>query len=510
MKRRERRLGRLSAGPRARVSLLTPTLSLLRSSPYLALLPVFVGVFIAADDQTVIVTVLPEIMFDLRVQINELDRASWTITGYLLGYVAAMPLMGRMSDVLGHRNMYVASMLVFMAGSVAAALTTSLTWLIAARVVQAIGAGALVPISIAIVGDLFEPEHRAMPLGLMGASAEAGGVIGPLWGGLISRYLDWPWVFWINIPLGALVLVMLFLMLAPSPRYPARIDYLGGGLMAASLCTLTLALSKIDPIGLPFVIYLSAAAVTFGLFLIRQRTTSDPLLPLGMFRALPFSSANVTHLLLGGALIIGMVTVPLMANTVLGLTALDGGLMLMRMTIAIPVGAVAGGYAAQRFGYRLPSVVGLLLIALGYGLMSGWGLDIADPGMTLHLATAGLGFGLLIAPIALAATNSVDVGLRGAASGVVTAMRIVGMTFGLAALTAWGVGRFGQLVIGLELPLPLPGETAEQSSARVVEFEQHLIDAGLSVFSDFFLIAMGIALAGVLAAAFMVQRRPAD
>ena len=481
-----------------------------RASRYLALLPVFIGVFIAADDQTVIVTVLPEIMFDLRVQINELDRASWTITGYLLGYVAAMPLMGRMSDVWGHRNVYVASMLVFMAGSVAAALTTSLTWLVVARIVQAIGAGALVPISIAIVGDLFEPERRAMPLGLMGASAEAGGVIGPLWGGLISRYLDWPWVFWINIPLGALVLVMLLLMLGPSPRYPARIDYIGGGLIAASLSTLTLALSEIDALGLPFVIYLSASVVSFGLFVLRQRTTSDPLLPLAMFRAIPFSAANVTHLLLGGALIIGMVTVPLMANTVLGLTALDGGLMLMRMTIAIPVGAVAGGYASQRFGYRLPSIVGLLLIAVGYGLMSGWGLSIADPAMTLHLATAGLGFGLLIAPIALAATNSVGVGLRGAASAVVTAMRIVGMTFGLAALTAWGVGRFSQLVVGLELPLPVPGETAEQSRTRLAGFEQHLIDAGLSVFSDFFLIAMGVALAGVLSAAFMIQRRPAD
>ena len=130
--------------------------------------------------------------------------------------------------------------------------------------------------------------------------------------------------------------------------------------------------------------------------------------------------------------------------------------------------------------------------------------------MTLHLATAGLGFGLLIAPIALAATNSVDIGLRGAASAVVTAMRIVGMTLGLAALTAWGVGRFGQLVVGLELPLPVPGETAEQSRARLAEFEQHLIDAGLSVFSDFFLIAMAVALVAVLAAAFMVQRRQTD
>ena len=481
-----------------------------KASPYLALLPVLVGVFIAADDQTVIVTVLPEIMFDLRVQINEIDRAAWTVTGYLLGYVAAMPLIGRMSDVWGHRNVYVASMLVFMAGSVASAMTTSLTWLIAARVIQAIGAGALVPISIAIVGDLFEPERRAMPLGIMGASAEAGGVIGPLWGGLISRYLDWPWVFWINVPLGAIVLVMLLLMLGPSPRYPARIDYVGGGLIAVSLSTLTLALSQIDVLGLSFFIYLLTAAISFALFVLRQRTTPDPLIPLEMFRSAPFSAANMTHLLVGGSLIIGMLTVPFMANTLLGLTALDGGLMLMRMTVAIPVGAIVGGYACQRFGYRLPAVVGLLLVALGYAMMSGWDLDIADPAMTFHLATSGLGFGLLIAPIALAATNSVDVGLRGAASAIVTAMRIVGMTFGLAALTAWGVGRFTDLVIGLEVPLPVPGESTSESQARMADFEQGLIDAGLSVFNDFFLIAMSVALVGVLSAAFMTQRRPVD
>ena len=151
------------------------------------------------------------------------------------------------------------------------------------------------------------------------------------------------------------------------------------------------------------------------LFIVRQRTASEPLLPYSMFRATGFNASNVTHMLIGGALIIGMVTVPLMANTVLGLTALDGGLMLMRMTVAIPVGAVLGGLACQRMDLRIPSVVGLLMVAVGFGLMSTWGLDIADPIMALHLATVGLGFGLLIAPIALVATESVDVGLRGAA-----------------------------------------------------------------------------------------------
>ena len=475
--------------------------------PYLALVPVFTGIFIAADDQTVIVTVLPEIMLDLTVPISELDRASWTITGYLLGYVAAMPLIGRMSDVWGHRSLYVACMLLFMVGSVAAALTTSITWLVAARIFQAVGAGALVPISIAIVGDLFPSEKRAVPLGILGASAEAGGVIGPLWGGLISRFLDWPWVFWINLPLGALVLVFLLILLRPSPRFPARIDYLGGGLIAISLTTLTLALSRVDAPDALFGVYLAATVAALGMFVIRQRTTSEPLLPTSMFRAIGFNASNVTHMFIGGALIIGMVTVPLMANTVLGLTALDGGLMLMRMTVAIPVGAVLGGLACQRMDLRIPSVAGLLLVGAGFGLMSTWGLDIADPVMALDLATVGLGFGLLIAPIALVATESVDVGLRGAASAVVTAMRIVGMTFGLAALTAWGTGRFQQLVVGLQLPLPVQGETTEQTQTRIAEFEAHLTDAGLMLFSDFFLIAMAVALIAIVSALFMVWRR---
>ena len=473
----------------------------------MALVPVFAGIFIAADDQTVIVTVLPEIMLDLTVPISELDRASWTITGYLLGYVAAMPLIGRMSDVWGHRNLYVACMLLFMVGSVVAALTTSIDWLIAARIFQAIGAGALVPISIAIVGDLFPSQRRAVPLGILGASAEAGGVIGPLWGGLISRFLDWPWVFWINLPLGAIVLVFLMILLRPSPRFPARIDYLGGGLIAVSLSTLTLALSRFDAPDALFGVYLAATVAAFGLFVIRQRTASEPLLPSSMFRAMGFNASNVTHMLIGGALIIGMVTVPLMANTVLGLTALDGGLMLMRMTVAIPVGAVLGGLACQRMDLRIPSVAGLLLVAVGFGLMSTWDMDIADPTMALHLATVGLGFGLLIAPIALVATESVDVGLRGAASAVVTAMRIVGMTFGLAALTAWGTGRFQQLVVGLQLPLPVQGETSEQTQARVAEFEAHLTGAGLTLFNDFFVIAMAVALVAIVPALFMVWRR---
>ncbi len=310
-----------------------------------------------------------------------------------------------------------------------------------------------------------------------------------------------------NIPLGILVLVPLLALLPASPRYPARIDYLGSALLAASLCSVTLALARVDSPDALFLAYALVAGVSFVLFVVRQKSADSPLLPLTMFRSRVFGAANGTHLLVGGVLIIGMVTIPLMANTVLEKTALGGGLMLMRMTVAIPVGAALGGFACQRMDVRIPTTLGLVLIAVGFWLMGTWDVNIADPAMTLHLATSGLGFGLLIAPIALAAVNSAPVELRGAASAVVTAMRVVGMTFGLAALTAWGTGRFEQLVVGLELPLALPGETAEQTQARVREFEAALTDAGLSVFNDFFLIAMAVALIAILPALFMGMRR---
>ena len=477
-----------------------------RMRSYAALTAVFAGVFVAADDQTVVVTVLPEIMLDLKLTVTELDHTSWIITGYLLGYVAAMPFIGRLSDVWGHRNAFIGSLLLFMLGSVGVALATDINWLIGLRVFQALGAGALVPIAIAIVGDLFPPERRGTPLGLVGASAEAGGVVGPLWGGVITKFLSWQWVFWLNIPLCAVIIALTLALLPKSPRYPAKMDYIGGALVTLSLAALTLGLARIDNLDALMTLWFAVAAVSLALFIVRQRTATDPLLPRAMFRVRAFVAANASHLFIGGALIIGMVTIPLMANTLLGKTPLGGGLMLLRMTVAIPFGAVLGGVACQRYDYRLPAALGLLLCALGFWLMSGWELDIADPWLTVHLATAGFGFGLLIAPVALAAVNSVGDDARGAAAALITTMRVVGMTLGVAALTAWGTGRFDSLVAGISAPFALPGETAQQAQARIAQAQQQLTDAGLTLFGDFFAVAAALCLVALAPVGFMAWR----
>ncbi len=481
--------------------------ALLGASPYVALIPICLGVFVAADDQTVLVTVLPDIMLDFRIPPTELDYASWTITAYLLGYVAAMPLIGSMSDAFGHRRIFAAAMVLFMLTSVAAAMAPNMPALIGIRVIQAVGAGAMLPIGIAVVGDLFPRGGRGMALGLVGASAEAGGVIGPLWGGLVARFLDWPWVFWMNLPLGAIVLIALFALLGPSPRFKSSIDYVGGGLIALSLAALTLGLSRIDRMDVVMIGYFLAAGLALAAFVHRQRTAEVTLLPNDMFRSLTVVASNLTHLLIGVSLIIGMVTIPFMATYLVGQSSLEGGLRLLRMTAAMPLGALLGGFACQRMDYRFPTVLGLMLMAAGFGLMTTWELDVGEPHLTTHLAMTGLGFGLLIAPIALGATEPVGHGDRGAAAGVVTAMRLLGMTLGLAAITAWGSQRFSILVSDLSIPLPLEGESSEAAAERFAEFQQTVTLIGMDLFVEFFVIAALVGAVAIIPALAMAWNR---
>ena len=521
-------------------------------SPYIVILPVLIGVFIAADDQTVIVTVLPQIMLDMRVTITELDSASWTVTGYLLGYLAAMPLIGRLSDVVGHRRLFIFAMIWFMVGSIGVAIipeldlsipdilytgykVTNFEFLIGMRVFQAIGAGALVPLAIAIAGDIFPPGRRALSFGLIGASADAGGVIGPLWGGFVPKYMDsfwswlwsevpfasigfmdwiqheqsWRWVFWINLPLSVVVIILVRLLISPSPRPDGKVDYFGGVLIALSLTTLTLGLSRIGSPDLIMLIFLILSSSLGFLFIRRQLTVEQPLIPISVFSTKIFTATNLTHCFIGASLIIGMVTVPLMANTLIGLTPIEGGLWLLRMTAAMPVGAIVGGLVLRFLGYRILISVGLLTVALGYALMSSWNVEISDPNLSLHLGVVGLGFGLLIAPITLAATEAVNEVDRGSAAGIVTATRIIGMTFGLAGLTAWGTSRFGGLVSHLQIPLPISGESAEELQRRVQSFNSSVNDAGVTIFNEFFIVAMILCLFALIPAMFIVDKKNA-
>ena len=299
------------------------------------------------------------------------------------------------------------------------------------------------------------------------------------------------------------MLLLALLWLPNRPNRQARVDYLGGGLLAATLLVVSLAVSReglftfTSP--LPFLIGAPGVllAITLG---VTQRHTLQPLLPAFLFRSWAFVIANVTQFLVGVSLIIAMVTVPLMANTIMGRDPFTGAFWLLRLTGAIPVGAVLGGWLLSRVGVRSITVTGLALTALGLFLVSNWQIGVSEPDLTLHLAMSGFGFGLVIAPIVTHALNAVRDDYQGTAASLVVVARMLGMTLGLAAFSAWGAEHFQALTEGLDLPLPMPGESTASVEARLIEYNNNLNAAGLSLFHNFFRAAAGVSLLAIVPA----------
>ena len=467
------------------------------------------GAFITALDQTVVVTALPSVMLDLKVPIAELDRVSWIITAYLLGYTVAMPLIGRLGDVYGYPRVYQASLVVFCVGTSLVALSSTLDWMVGARVIQAVGGGATVPIGMALATTLVPKGQRGLALGVVGASAEAGAMLGPAYGGAIVELLGWRWIFWLNIPQSAVIFAALLWL--PNRRdVGAKVDYMGGVILVGALLVLSLALSRsgLFTFDSPYPFLLAAGGVGLvAVLVLVEARTFQPLLAPALFRSWAFLTSNLTQVLVGVVLIIAMVTVPLMANTVMGKSPFTGALWLLRLTGIIPLGAVAGGLLVIRLGPSPLTVTGLGLMAIGMFLASSWELGVADPELTVHLLISGFGFGLVIAPITVHALDSAGEDYRGTAASLVVVSRMIGMTLGLAALSAWGAQHFQVLTAGLEFPLPFPGEAAGVFEIRAAEYSANVNEAGLELFQRFFLTASIISLAAIAPALGMRRGR---
>jgi len=454
------------------------------------------GVFFAADDQTSVVAVLPSMIEGLGLPQDRFYRAAWIVNGYILGYVVAMPLMGRIADTYGHARVFAAALLLFCAGSAWVALSQGLTMVSVARAFQAVGGGAVVPVAMAMVAANAPPGRRALGFGAMAAAAEGGGLIGPLWGGGIAEALGWRGVFWINLHM-CLPLAAACLWLAREERGLQRraLDLPGAALAGAGLALLTVALTD-DPIegrGLALDLALYAAAATaFAAFLLRQAKAREPLLELRLFRLPRLSAAIVTSGLGGGTLIVAMVGVPLFTNAVLGGSAIEGGLTLMRLSVGLPAGALAGGYAAARFGAGPTAAAGMALAALGFAGMAAWSDDPSPAAMTLPLLTAGLGFGLTIAPVNSAALGQGGEDRRATTASLLTIARLIGALVGVALLTTRGLGGF-YAEAGL-VPLDDP------------RFEELVRGLEVDAFQEVFLVTAAVCILAVLPALVMGGR----
>ena len=327
----------------------------------------------------------------------------------------------------------------------------------------------------------------------MAASAEAGSVLGPLYGGAIIEWIGWRWIFWLDIPQS--FILMAFLAILPNRANPAaKMDYFGALALGGALTVLTMALAQRSIFSGESVIpYLLLALGVFlvGVFVVIERRAVQPLLASFLYSSRAFLSSNIAQFLVGVALIIALVAVPLMAATVMEKGAWESALHLVRLMAAIPVGAVVGGCVLRWTGVRMVCTTGLVLIGAGLLIMSGWETEVEEPWLSVPLAVVGLGFGLVIPAINVSALSAAPSHYWGAAASLVTASRMVGMALGLAALSAWGIERFYSLTAHATI-----GATYEETEAP-------LIEAGVTVFQNLFMIAGVLSLVAILPALLM-------
>ncbi|MCV7408601.1 MFS transporter [Mycobacterium florentinum] len=473
------------------------------------------AVLLGALDAYVVVTIMRDIMSDVHIPINQLQRITWIITMYLLGYIAAMPLLGRASDRFGRKLVLQLSLALFIVGSVITALAGH--WgdfhlLIAGRTIQGVASGALLPVTLALGADLWAQRNRASVLGGIGAAQELGSVLGPLYGiFIVWVFHQWQYVFWINVPLTLIAMVAIQFSLPSHQRVdqPERVDVVGGVLLAIALGLAVIGLYNPQPdgktilpsYGLPLVI----GAVVVGVaFILWERFSRTRLIePAGVhFR--PFLAALGASVAAGAALMVTLVNVELFGQGVLQMSQTQAAGLLLWFLIALPVGAVLGGFIATRIGDRAMTFIGLLIAAYGYWLIHYWRMDVMTqhhdvfgvslPLVHTDLLVAGLGLGLVIGPLTSAALRVVPSAQHGIASAAVVVARMTGMLIGVAALSAWGLYRFNQIIAGLSANIPADATLLERVAAQATLY----LKAFALMYGDIFAATVVICVAGAL------------
>lgn len=502
-----------------------------------------VAVAFAAADTYVVVLALPDMMASAKVPLDELQRAAPIISGFLLGYVAVLPLIGRIADLRGRVPVLLASLVIFSIGSVLTAVSFDLPSMVSGRFLQGLGGGGLVPATFALVADLYPAHRRTVPLGIVSAVQEIGSVLGPLLGALVLAVADWRAIFALNVAVGAVLaaavavlgrsqdlreagggpgdptarrgrfdwlgvflavallaatlvlftrppslmrdltwgqlfvpwtgssrwvtpigaitvgLVLLLVvrcLLARRPlmdlrswgRAAREADLVGAVLLALALGGVVLTFATADPrielISPRGRWYLVGTAVASVLFVVHLRRAKAPLVPRGAFGDRAAWGSVLVSFFVGSALIAALIDIPLFARTtVYPDSQVLAALVLVRFLVALPIGAVLGGWWCRTAPAGVVTCVGMLMAAGGFVWMTQWGIDsLSHPLASVPLVLGGLGFGLALAPVNAAMLASTAHDVHGLASAFVVVARMVGMLVGISALTALGMRRY--------------------------------------------------------------------
>jgi EmrB/QacA subfamily drug resistance transporter len=405
---------------------------------WLILGALLLGMLLAALDQTIVSTALPTIVGDLHGG----SHLAWVVTAYLLASTVSTPLWGKLGDQYGRKTFFQAAIVIFVVGSALCGLSQTMTELIAFRALQGLGGGGLMVGAQTIIGDVVSPRDRGRYMGLFGAMFAVATVIGPLIGGLCVTYLSWRWVFYINLPLGILALIVTGAVLPGHlRRVHHSIDYAGTLLLAGSATSLII-FASLGGVSWPWVSAPSIATAVLGValavgFLLAERVAAEPVIPLGLFRVRVFNAASAIGFVMGFAMFGALTFLPLFLQNVKGVSPTVSGLRILPLMLGMLGASVISGRLVTRWGrYRIFPILGSAMLTLGAYLLSFIDASLNSWVLASYMFIFGIGMGLIMQVLVVAVQNAVSYDQLGVATSSATFFRMIGGSFGTAVFGA--------------------------------------------------------------------------
>lgn len=473
------------------------------------------AMLLAALDQTIVSTALPRIASDL----NGLNRLSWVATAYLLTSAVSTPLYGKISDLFGRKKIFQISIVIFLIGSMLCGLSQNMSQLILFRGLQGLGAGGLMTLVLAIIGDLVSPRERGRYQGYFGAVFGVSSIAGPLLGGFFTDHLSWRWIFYINLPLGLLALSLISARLhLPVHKTEHKIDWAGAGLLAVSVVSLLLVTvwggsdyswTSKQIIGLAATFIVSTAA-----FILRERKAAEPIIPLSLFKNDIFSTSVLLSLLSGLGLFGAIIFLPEYQQIVRGYSATKSGLLLLPLVGGMLVAVILSGRLVSKTGrYKFLPVFGTLTMALGFWLFSHVSVSTSQAMLSVWMVVLGLGVGSFMQVMTVAVQNAVDRRDLGTATSVVTFFRSIGSSLGAAifgaVLTSRLTFHLGQLIPSSS-HVHVTSQTLQSGANTLHKLPPNTVSLILEAFArsfhDIFLIGIPFALLAFLVALHLREK----
>jgi EmrB/QacA subfamily drug resistance transporter len=471
------------------------------------------GMFLAALDQTIVATALPTIVGEL----GGLNHLSWVVTAYLLAQTVSTPLYGKLGDQYGRKLMFQVAIVIFLVGSVLCGLAQSMGQLIAFRAIQGLGGGGLMVTALAIVGDVVPPRDRGRYQGVFGAVFGVSSVAGPLLGGFFVDNASWRWVFYINLPLGLIALVVVASVLhAPTQRVRHRTDYVGALVISLGITCVVLVTSlggSTYAWTSSFIIGLSVAAVVLIVLAVRvERRAAEPILAPRLFANRVFGVTSAVGFIVGLALFGALTFLPLFMQTVEGVGPTESGLRLTPLMGGVLVMSIASGRIISRTGVYKPfPIAGTALMGVGMLLLSTLDAGTGALRMSLYMVVLGLGLGATMQVLVIAVQNAVHYRDLGAATSGATFFRSIGGTVGVAVFGAIFSNRLAAN-LARDLPATIAAQMSGQREPSVAQLQALppavrtvYLTAFTGAFGSVFLTAAGVSLAAFLLTWFIPQ-----